>query len=268
MGRRHPRTLSREVTDLLAEAATRPVRGWDFSWLGDRISIEPPAWDFEAIVLRRARRSPDLLDLGTGGGEWLAALSFRPPRTVATEGFAPNVEVAGARLRPLGVTVVQIEGAPDNVDQRADDIGGRLPFPSASFALVVSRHEAFVAAEVARVLTAGGAFLTEQVGSDWRDFHDLLGLQRPAARRLTLALLREQLHGAGLRTIAAGEGTEVTRFGDVGAFAWYLRAVPWAVRGFTIDRHRAALERVHDRIRAGGVVAVRQPALWLEAEKR
>ena len=75
-----------------------------------------------------ARRA--LLDMGTGGGERLS------------------------RLRPLGIPVVQDEGAPDNTGQTGND-RGRLPFRDGVFGLVASRHEAFRAAEVGRVLAPG-----------------------------------------------------------------------------------------------------------------
>ena len=253
---------------LLAEAAAHPVSGWDFAWLGDRISTSLP-WSFEEVVVRHARRSPDLLDLGTGGGEWLAALPHRPPRTVATESWPPNVDVAGARLRPLGVSVVRDERAPDNVDQRPGDERGRLPFPAESFALVCSRHSSFVAAEVARVLVGGGVFLTQQVGGGYEDFYEALGLAQPPAptRRWDLRLAEEQLADAGLRVVDAAEGREETRFADVGAFAWYLRAIPWTVEGFSIETHRRGLERVDERIRASGALTMRLPAFWLEAVK-
>jgi SAM-dependent methyltransferase len=154
-----------EFESLIAEAQSHPVRGWDFSWLGSRRFTSPPPWDYDSLVLRRARLAPDMLDLGTGGGEWLAALPFRPRRTVATEAWQPNVAVAQARLRPLGVAVVQVEGAPDNQEQPPDGKRGRLPFAAESFHLVTCRHEAFVAREIARILVAGGLFVTQQVGT-------------------------------------------------------------------------------------------------------
>ena len=140
---------------LLAEAETHPVEGWDFSWLGERVVMQPPPWDFAGIVESRASRAADLLDLGTGGGEWLASLSERPARTVATEAWPPNVDVARRRLEPLGVEVVAVESAPDNVDQPPGLAAPTLPFGDESFSLVVSRHESYVAAEVARVLRPG-----------------------------------------------------------------------------------------------------------------
>jgi hypothetical protein len=60
---------------------------------------------------------------------------------------------------------------------------------------------------------------------------------------------------------------EETTFADVGAFAWYLRAVPWAVDGFSIEMHRPQLERLHRRLESDGPLVVSQPAFWLAAER-
>jgi hypothetical protein len=213
--------------------------------------------------------SPDLLDIGTGGGEWLAAQPNRPPRTVATESWPPNVDVAGARLRPLGVTVVRDEGALDNVDQAAHEARGRLPFPARSFALVASRHASFVASEVSRVLISGGAFVTQQVGGTYDDFHEMLGLEPPTppARRWDLDLATAQLADAGLQVVDGAEATEVARFADVGALAWYLRAIPWTVRGFSIEESRARLAELHRRTAIAGPLVARLPAFWVAARK-
>jgi len=121
----------------LAEAAAVPIGGWDFSWLGSRMTNEPPPWDYDALVSAHADGSPDLLDLGTGGGEWRAALRCRPARVVATEGYEQNVPLASARLEPLGVALVRAD-APDNVDQEPGATEPRLPFDDQSFSLVVS----------------------------------------------------------------------------------------------------------------------------------
>lgn len=146
--------------DLMDEAERHPTQGWDFSWLGERMATKPLPWDFTHLVAERARSVHDMLDMGTGGGEWLADLPVHPPHTVATEAWAPNVPVARERLRPLGVDVVQVEGAPDNNLQASDEAGGDLPFEPESFDLITNRHESFLATEVARVLRSGGIFLT------------------------------------------------------------------------------------------------------------
>ena len=257
-----------ELDRLLAEVDAHPLGGWDFGWLGPRMRSAPLPWDFDAIVARHARASIDLLDLGTGGGEWLAALEHRPPRTVATEPWKPNVEIAGARLRPLGVIVVAVEAAPDNADQRPGDARGRLPFPAASFELVVSRHESFAPAEVARVLAPGGRFVTQQVGDGRYDrLRRDLGLQpQPPARvAWTLELARAQLEAAGLQIGAYGEGDLMTSFADVGALAWFLKAAPWVVPEFSLRLHREALGLLHGRIAREGPYTVVEPSFYVEA---
>ena len=259
-----------ELDRLVAEAEAHPVTGWDFSWLRGRVVTRPLPWDYEAILLEHACCSPDLLDIDTGGGEWLASLPHRPSRTVATEAWEPNAAVAEARLRPLAVGLVRVEAAPDNATQRVNDARGRLPFPDESFHLVTNRHGAFVAAEVARVLAPGGVFVTEQVGGSYDDFYELLALDPPppAPRPWRLELAAEQVHAAGLEVLRSGEAEQRSAFADVGALVWYLKAVPWVIPGFAADTHRPRLAALHARIAADDPLVVRLPAFWLEARKR
>ena len=66
-------------------------------------------------------------------------------------------------------------------------------------------------------------------------------------------------------TVRGGNSAlETLRFADIGAFAWYLRMIPWTVPGFTIDGHRAALERLHD---AGEPIVLRGLRFWIDAER-
>lgn len=146
------------VDELLDEAERQPFTGWDFSWLEGRIVSLPLPWDYTAVVVAHARRSPDLLDLGTGGGEWLAELPYRPARTVATEAWPPNVAVAKARLETLGIEVVQVPPARDNTGRPVAGAAAILPLGDASFHLVVDRHESFEVGEVARILVPDGWF--------------------------------------------------------------------------------------------------------------
>jgi SAM-dependent methyltransferase len=244
---------------LLHEALDIPFRGWDFSVLGDRLVLEPPPWSFEQIVEAEAVRAQSMLDMGTGGGEWLSD-RHHAARTVATESWRPNVPIAAARLGPLGIAVVQDEGAIDNADQAAREPLGRLGFRDAAFDLVVNRHESFVAVEVRRVLRDGGVFVTQQAGSAARQFHELLGLEPPADDDFHIELAVEQLERAGLRVEQATVGTATTVFADVGALAWYLSNVPWGVRDFSIERHRDALLHLH-----GSPIRVPSQRFWIRA---
>ncbi len=248
--------------ELLAEAESTAFQGWDFSTLGGRLELEPPHWDFAEIVANEATRATTMLDMGTGGGEWLSSLRARAPITVATEGWQPNVAVAKSRLGALGVPVVYTEGAPDNHRQAPGDPTGRLPFRTEAFDLVTNRHESFRANEVTRVLRRDGMFLTQQTHSGSRQFHELLGIEPPELQELELDVIVVQLRDAGLRVDEAEIGTATTVFADIGALAWYLRSVPWAVPGFTVGTYRQALLRLHN-----GPIRVPHQRFWLRALK-
>jgi tRNA G46 methylase TrmB len=98
---------------LVAEAERAAFSGWDFSYLRGRMVEGGTPWRYADRVRARLMGLPALLDLGTGGGEFLATLAPLPPSTVATEGYPPNVDVARKRLALLGVEVVAVNGAPD-----------------------------------------------------------------------------------------------------------------------------------------------------------
>src|SRR2546422_2865088 len=105
------------VDALLDEAERQPFVGWDFSWLRGRLDSQPLPWDYTATIAEHARSSPDLLDLGTGGGEWLAELSHPPPPTRAPETRGPDLAVAAAPPRPLRRGVVHGAPAPGHSRQ-------------------------------------------------------------------------------------------------------------------------------------------------------
>jgi len=261
------------LEELLAEALDHPVEGWDFAWLVNEERLQQDAfpWDYTELVVRRARRSPDLLDLGTGGGERLASFPVRPRHTLATESYAPNVSVAGRRLAPLGIQVVRTSAADDNPLQGAKTSKGSLPFRDGVFHLVIDRNEAFVAREVARVLAPRGIFLTEQSGSaEIPDLYRLLDLPLPprSTPSWDLHVAERQVARAGLEVLESGEADFEMRFRDVGALVWYLRAVPWTVPDFSVDRCRKRLEDLHTRVLRNGPIRIPRYAFWFEAEKK
>jgi SAM-dependent methyltransferase len=232
--------------DLVADALAAPFSGWDFSWLGPRSTVGRLPWSYHREVTRRAKLTATMLDMGTGGGERLSRLSQRPQRTVATEAWPPNVPVAAARLRPLGVAVIQDEGAPDNMAEDGAD-RGRLPFHDGAFGLVANRHEAFRATEVARVLAPGGTFITQQVDfHSYDDLYPIVGVEVPERPTSWLPLAIRQLRAAGLTVRAAVRGAERHELRDIGALVYYLRVVGWAIPEYSLQACRPALQAAYE----------------------
>ncbi len=235
-----------DFDELVMEAMTAPFSGWDFSWLDRRSRGEPLPWDYSARVAGLADGARTMLDMGTGGGEVLSRLPTRADRTVATEAWPPNVLVAGQRLPPLGIPVIQNEAARDNMDQDGADDGGRLPFRDGSLDLICNRHESFLAVEVSRVLAPGGTFVTQQV--DYHDNDDLaqmIGIEMPEEPDSWIGLAERQVTEAGLVTEEAARADERIYFYDIAAVVYYLNAVSWSIPGYSLDKYRDSLRALH-----------------------
>lgn len=207
--------------------------GWDFSHLDGRWRSEEPPWDYRQVVLSQLRAHDRLLDMGTGGGEFLMALQHDPHMTCATEGYAPNLSLCRARLSPLGI----------DVRPAADD--GLLPFEDGVFDLVINRHSPFDPAEVARVLRPGGRFITQQVGgyNDRELSVALIENFHPPYPDHTLAHNQTLLRDARLSVERGEECFTPLRFYDVGALVYFARIIEWEFPGFSVDR---CLERLLD----------------------
>lgn len=248
--------------DLLDESLATPFQGWDFSRIEGRVVREGMPWDYTGRVNELAARADSLVDLGTGGGEFVADITPHSRLTVATEGWRPNVPVAAERLRPIGLHVVAYDGAPDNAEQNAST-EQNLPFRDGSFDIVIDRHEAFFAPDVARILKPGGTFLTQQVGGrDCIELCDALGGVTPQ-RAPSLEQYVDQLTSAGFDVRDARECHPAKTFMDSGALLYYLRAIPWAFVGFSFDTHRERLREIHDR----APFTCHEHRLYLEAVK-
>lgn len=262
-----PGLSERRFGDLLDAASAALFWGWDFSWLGDRYRVAPTEWDYRAIVETTARDRGSLVDMGTGGGEFLATIETLPRRTVATESHHPSWHVAGERLLQRGIPVVAVEPCPNNNQWQGK--GGRLPFRTESVELVINRHDAYSPTEVARVLTPGGVFVTQQVGG--RDQPELLDwFDRPTlpGSIWSLSYAKRQLEAAGLQVTDGAEVDLPARFADVGALAYYLQAVPWQVPRFDINRDREHLARLHTAIESTErPIEVTSHRFWLTATK-
>ena len=67
----------------LAEEAAAHMKGWDFSHLDGRYSEgQNLPWNYRSVIDRYRRSEHRLLDMDTGGGEFLLSLGhpYEPPR--------------------------------------------------------------------------------------------------------------------------------------------------------------------------------------------
>ena len=68
---------------------------------------EPLSWSYGSTAYQLMQRAKAMLDMGTGGGEFLSMLQSFPPTIYATEGYAPNLPIARKKLEPLGLQLWQ-----------------------------------------------------------------------------------------------------------------------------------------------------------------
>ncbi|MFG1703681.1 class I SAM-dependent methyltransferase [Nonomuraea sp. M3C6] len=248
--------MGRTYDDLVREADTVSVDGWEFSWLDGRATEERPSWGYARLLGERMAGARAALDIQTGGGEILAGVPKLPPVTVATESWPPNLKLATSRLRARGAWVV------------ADDEEPRLPFRSGVFDLVTSRHPVETWwDEIARVLRPGGAYFSQQVGP--RSVFELaeffMGPRDGSARDPEKA--RAAAESAGLEVVDLRFERLRMEFGDVGAVIYFLRKVIWTVPGFSVERYRARLREMHELIEADGPFVAHSSRFLIEARR-
>lgn len=122
----------------LLEEKEAHIFGWDFSHINGRYDEEQDLpWDYREIVLDFLSPEMDLLDIDTGGAEFLLSLYHPFEKTAATENYPPNVELCSGKLLPLGVDF-----------KRADARNEKLPFPDQTFDVVINRHGDFNVREI------------------------------------------------------------------------------------------------------------------------
>jgi SAM-dependent methyltransferase len=235
-----------------------PFSGWDFSYLNERMLEELPPWSYMALATRLMGAVSSVMDMGTGGGERL--LEFKniwPQTVVATEDYAPNIKLAKGRLAPLGVQVKEVPLTRH----------GPMPFADGEFDLVLNRHSGFNAQEVARILAPGGTFLTQQVDGRWAQ--DLIAAfdAEPQWPDATLANSVSWLKAAGFAISVAEEWSGKFTFADVGAIVYYLKAVPWLVPGFSVDRHLDHLMALQNQLEAGDELRFEARKFLIKAQK-
>jgi SAM-dependent methyltransferase len=250
--------MSRSFEELVAEADSASVDGWDFCWLDGRATEERPSWGYQRLMSQRLATVSAALDIQTGGGEVLAGAATFPPTMAAVEPWPPNAALATKRLHPRGVVVVAIPNEPP------------LPFSGEAFDLVTSRHpNAVWWAEIARVLRPGGTYLAQHVGpasvSELIEY--FIGPQPEVWARREPDTEAAQARAAGLQVVDMQMERLRQEYFDIGAVIYFLRKVIWAVPDFTVDRYREKLRELHERIVADGAFVAHSTRILVEVRK-
>lgn len=249
----------RPYDELIDEAATVDVSGWDFSWLDGRATEERPGWGYAGLLADALSSVDAALDLQTGGGEVLDSAPVLPVCTAATEGWSPNVEAARKRLGDRGVHVVEA------------GIDDPLPWPGETFELVTSRHPVRTPwPEIARVLRPGGRYLAQHVGAE-SAFELIEWFTGPLP-----PTVRDARHPRHDRAAATAAGLVVDQirqarcrmeFFDIGAVVYILRKCVWWVPDFTVERYDRRLRDLDAHIRRDGPFVAHSTRVLLRAHK-
>lgn len=247
------------IQEWLAEEKAAHIIGWDFSHIADRFEEEQDLpWDYPKIVKSFLSDNKKLLDMDTGGAEFLLSLNHPYKNTSATEAYLPNVSLCKKRLLPLGI------------DFKQANARERLPFEDEIFDIVINRHGAFLAEELWRVLKPNGIFITEQVGDqNDRELVELLLNHVPPLpfpdHHLSAVIKRLEKSGFSIRQ--SEEVFRPIRFFDVGALVWFAHIIEWEFPGFSVQECKNNLLQAQKILETNGCIRGNIHRFLIVAEK-
>lgn len=224
-----------ELKELWQSEQNYAFKGWDFSHISGRWEGENLHWDYEEIVLSYLNQNYNLLDMGTGGGEFLLTLNHPYHLTSVTESYPPNVELCKKTLSPLGITVKQVY----------ED--SNLPFDNNTFDIIINRHESFDIKEVKRILKRGGLFITQQVGgkNDSELSNLLIDNFKPQFPDHDLKNNVNKFKNEKFDILKSEEEFTKICFFDVGALVYFAKIIEWEFPNFSVDSCFENLLKAH-----------------------
>lgn len=230
--------------------------GWDFSHQNGRVETEPLPWEYRAEALDGLLPQHKLLDMDTGGGEFLLKLGHPYGNTAVTEAYAPNVALCRERLAPLGVEVVEAGGE------------SALPFADEQFDRVINRHGSYLPSELYRILKPGGRFVTQQVGAkNCFSMRARLGFALPDSKH-DLAHEAARFEAAGFTILKVEEYFNYSRYLDTGAVVFQAKIIEWEYPGFSVEKNWAQLVDIQREIEEKGFYETHEHRFLIVAEKK
>jgi SAM-dependent methyltransferase len=245
---------------LIDEAQQAHFAGWDFSWLAGRKVETSLPWNYRELVIAYMQDAKAMLDMDTGGGEFLAQLPFRPAFTCATENYPPNIPIAKARLGQFGIQVYQ-----------SDEENGHLPFNDRQCDLVINRHGDYHLAEIWRILRPGGVFLTQQVGANNEiELNEFLApgtLPMYSGDEFAFDIMIRACKQQGFEMLRAESAGIPSDYLDIGAVVYQLKVISWQISDFSLEAYRDRLLAMHDVICTEGKFTTTEERYLLIAQK-
>ncbi len=216
----------KELKEYLLKEERFVFNGWNFSHLKGRWDNEELPWNYKQIVLRYLVDDMNMLDMGTGGGEFLLTLNHPYNKTSITEAYEPNIKICKEVLEPKGIIVYPI---------LQDDV--LVNVPSEQYDIVINRHESYDEKEVKRVLINNGMFITQQVGA--YNNKDLATFFDPSHQdqfpKMTLKQSIKRLEDEGFEILYENEYYPKIKFYDLGAVAYFAKIIKWEFLNFYVE---------------------------------
>lgn len=214
-----------KLKEFLKEEEKNTFKGWNFSYLENRWEEEDLPWNYKDIVKKYLNPDYKLLDMGTGGGEFLLSLKHPYNNTSVTEMWDPNVKLCKEKLEPLGIKVKQVFN------------DSELPFEDDKFDMIINRHASFDIKEVKRILKPNGIFITQQVGGKNNEklSKELIKDFKQLFYEDTLDNNLKELERNYFNILFAKEFFPYLRFKDIGAIVYFAKIIEWEFPNFSVD---------------------------------
>lgn len=248
-----------ELLKYLQAEEAKTFSGWDFSYLDGRWDDDDLPWNYKNIVLKYLKSDFKLLDMGTGGGEFLLTLNHPFINTSVTEGYKPNYEICLNKLVPLGIKVYNYVG--DEVLNDIDDY---------SFDIVINRHESYNEKELYRILKTGGIFITQQVGAfnnkALATFFDESHIDQ--FPEMTLDKSVNRLICSGFDIVYSDEYYPILKFYDLGAIAYFAKIIEWEFVNFNVIDNIDKFLILQKELEETGYITSKEHRFIIVARKR
>lgn len=231
------------LREYLTSEYNAPFAGWDFSYVKGRMIEDELPWNYKTVIENNFPGKQRLLDMGTGGGEFLCSLSNLPNSVYATESYEPNIPIAEKRLSEKNFVLKPVQNDND------------LPFDDNYFDIVINRHNSFDVHELQRIMKKDGIFITQQVGGlNGIDLNTAFEAKAMDHAEWCLIKCIEMFKDAGMEIIDFNEYIGKMKFTDIGAVAYYLKCIPWQVSDFSINKYFKKLDIMNGIIEKNGYI--------------